>query len=697
MPDGPTTQRLTDEQLDALVARVKAGEYLDEYLRPLLFRQAKEYELEYAAKTPKSRVLADTMAVPLQRLKQFGAPDGEWTNKLVFGDNLQVLKTLMEMKGRGELRNADGSDGIRVCYIDPPFATKREFRGSGNQRAYRDKIEGAAFVEFLRRRLIFIAELLADDGTLYLHLDTKKVHYMKVVLDELFGEAGFRNEIVWKRSDAHSDTIQGAQDYGRIHDTILRYTKGTSAVFNTQYLPLPDSTADSWYSNVEEGTGHRYNKADLTAAKPGGDTSYEFNGVRPPPGRYWAYSKAKMEQFRHEGRLVYAKSGRPYMKRYLDESRGVSLQDLWTDIGMLRGISTDGERTGYPTQKPIALLRRIIEVSSNSGDLVLDCFSGSGTTAVAAEHLGRRWIAVDCGKLAMYITQRQLLAFDNRKGKGKKSAASVFDFCSAGLYDNDLVEMMPFENFQNFCLELFGCREQPHVIGGLQMAGTRKGGPVHFFPFKETDAEMGRDYIESLHGRLKGKVTGEGYVIAPVTACDPGLFEDVVVVEKITFFILRVPYSVIEALHGRRFKLLDQPYSAEMVNDPMDTFGFDFVQLPEVDVRYTKSKTTFTGSIRSFMCGGLDPDDFDELDQAGRLDLAMVLVDRDYDGEVFRVSDHFFGEDLENSSWKFVLPLADCGKQMLVIYMDTHGNEFRETIELAKLKTPAKRSKAATK
>lgn len=146
MLDGSTNQRLTDEQVDALVARIKAGEYLDEHLRPLLFRQAKEYELEYAAKTPKSRVLADTMAVPLQRLKQFGAGESDWTNKLIFGDNLQVLKTLMEMKGRGELRNADGSDGIRLCYIDPPFATKREFRGSGNQRAYRDKIEGAAFV-----------------------------------------------------------------------------------------------------------------------------------------------------------------------------------------------------------------------------------------------------------------------------------------------------------------------------------------------------------------------------------------------------------------------------------------------------------------------------------------------------------------------------------------------------------------------
>ena len=229
------------------------------------------------------------------------------------------------------------------------------------------------------------------------------------------------------------------------------------------------------------------------------------------------------------------------------------------------------------------------------------------------------------------------------------------------------------------------------------MAGTRKGGPVHFFPFKETNAEMGRQYIESLHRRLKGKVSGEVYIVAPETACDPGLFEDVVEIEKITFFILRVPYSVIEALHGRRFKLLDQPYSAEMVNDPMDTFGFDFMQLPEIKVTYRKTKDAFVGAIKSFMRGGLDPDDFSGLNDAGRLDLAMVLIDRDYDGDVFRVSDHFFGDELEAAQWQFRLPLADCGKKLLIIYMDIHGNEFRETLDMPKLNAPKRKTKAAKK
>src|SRR5205823_5360880 len=152
-----------------------------------------------------------------------------------------------------------------------------------------------------------------------------------------------------------------------------------------------------------------------------------------------------------------------------------------------------------------------------------------------------------------------------------------------------------------------------------------------------TENEMGMEYIESLAHRLKGKVSGAVYIVAPVTACDPGLFEDVVTVDNLTFFILRVPYSVIEALHGRRFQPLDQPFSELLVNDPMETFGFDFVQVPDADARYVRNGEHVHGVLRSFMHGGMDPDDFASAEDAGRLDLAMVMIDRDYDGEVFRV------------------------------------------------------------
>jgi site-specific DNA-methyltransferase (adenine-specific)/adenine-specific DNA-methyltransferase len=181
-----------------------------------------------------------------------------------------------------------------------------------------------------------------------------------------------------------------------------------------------------------------------------------------------------------------------------------------------------------------------------------------------------------------------------------------------------------------------------------------------------------------------------------VTACDPGLFEDVIAIEKVTFFILRVPYSVIEALHGRRFKLLNQPLSEKMLNDPMDSFGFDFMQLPGVDVSYSKTSDELRGAISSFMRGGLDPDDFDALEDAGRVDLAMVLADRNHDGEAFRVSDHFFGHDVEAAGWTFRLPLAECGDRVLLVFVDTHGNEVRQTVEVARVKRPARRrAKAA--
>jgi DNA modification methylase len=670
-------RRLTEEQIEVLMARLRRGEYLDEHLRALLFRQAREYELTYADKTPKSRVLADTMGVPLQPLKRFGSSDDGWMNQLVFGDNLQVLKTLLEMKGRGELQNADGSPGVRLCYIDPPFASRQEFQGRRGARAYRDKVAGAAFIEFLRKRLILIIELLSDNGALYVHLDTRKTHYIKAVLDELLGENNFRSEVIWKRTSAHSS----ARRYGPVHDTLLFYSKSDLYIWNEGHQAYDEAYIRQRFGR---GDDRPWKDADLTqAGVRTGDTGKPWRGFNPTErGRHWFVPPSELDELDADGRIYWPskEGGWPRLRQYLDELPGVALQDVWIDIPPVN--SQASERLGYPTQKPEILLERIVNASTNDGDLVLDCFSGSGTAAAVAQRLGRRWVAVDCGKLAIYVTQRRLLGTN---GKGPQPS---FELCTAGLYDNDLVESLSFDGFKDFCLELFGCRPEPRTIGGIRMAGTRKGALVHFFPFQDTEAEMGREYIESLQRRLKGKVTGEVYVVVPVTACDPGLFEDVVAIEKMTFFILRVPYSVIEALHGRRFKLLDQPFSEQMLNDPMETFGFDFMQLPEVEVAYRKTKTELRTIIKSFMRGGLDPDDFDELEEAGRLDLAMVLVDREYDGDVFRVSDHFFGDELEKEDWTFRLPLSGLGQRLLVVFMDTHGNELRETVEPARLKRP---------
>jgi hypothetical protein len=268
--------RLSDEEIDRLVSKLKRGEFLEDYYRPLLFREAREVELAYAAKRSKSEILSSTMAVPLQPLKRYGkAAVGAWTNKLVVGDNLQVLKTLLEMKNRGELKNADGSNGVRLCYIDPPFATKREFQGARGQRAYRDKIAGAEFVEFLRKRLVFIRELLSKDGALYVHLDTRKSHYIKLLLDEIFGEHNFRSEIVWKRTSAHAS----AQRYGPVHDTIFFYSKSGLFKWNGGYQAYD---AEYVRQRFARGGDRPWKDADLTGAGiRRGETGKPWRGFDP--------------------------------------------------------------------------------------------------------------------------------------------------------------------------------------------------------------------------------------------------------------------------------------------------------------------------------------------------------------------------------------------------------------------------------
>lgn len=365
-------------------------------------------------------------------------------NHLYYGDNLGVL--------RDEI--ADNS--VDLIYLDPPFNSNASynvlFRGpsgsesaaqieafddtwhwtdaaeeafgevlrSGNgaaaemlraMRSFLGENDMMAYLAMMAVRLLELHRVLKPTGSLYLHCDPTASHYLKILLDAVFGARNFRNEIVWKRSDAHNDGKQGAKQFGRIHDTLLFYTKSNNWLFNTQYEPLPEKTVQNWYRNVEPTTGRRFNKADLTAAKGGGDTSYEWKGARPPPGRYWAYSKENMEKMEAEGRIVYSRSGRPYMKRYLDESRGISLQTIWTDISMLRGIQSTretSERLGYPTQKPVALLERIVAASSNPGDVVLDPFCGCGTTVHAAEKLGRQWIGIDVTHLAIGLIEKRL-------------------------------------------------------------------------------------------------------------------------------------------------------------------------------------------------------------------------------------------------------------------------------------------------
>lgn len=299
-------------------------------------------------------------------------------------------------------------------------------------RSFLGENDVMAYLAMMAVRLIELHRVLKPTGSLYLHCDPTAGHYLKVLLDAIFDARNFRSEISWKRSSAHSDARQGRRIYGNIRDTIFFYTKGNEWTWNWQFTPYSQEYIDSAYRLIDPKTKRRYRRDNLTAAKPGGDVEYlwpvkrlepdgeweadltdeykkpvegrEYRQVPPYRGRYWAYSKENMRKMAAEDRLAYAASGMPEYKRYLDEMPGVPLQNDWADITPAFGR----EDLGYPTQKPLALLERIITSSSNEGDLVLDPFCGCGTAVHAAQKLNRQWIGIDITHLAIGLIERRL-------------------------------------------------------------------------------------------------------------------------------------------------------------------------------------------------------------------------------------------------------------------------------------------------
>ena len=254
-------------------------------------------------------------------------------------------------------------------------------------------------------RLLEMHRVLKETGSVYLHCDPTASHYLKSIMDAIFGADAFRSEIIWKRSSAHSDARQGRRQHGRIHDTILFYTKSDRWTWNLIHTPYDPDYIDQFYRHIEPETGRRYRLGDLTgpggAAK--GNPQYEVMGVT----RYWRYSEERMAELIAAGRVVQSRPGSvPAYKRYLDEMPGVPLQDVWTDIRPIGAHAK--ERVGYPTQKPLALLERIIKASSNAGDLVLDPFCGCATACVAAELLERRWAGIDISPKAVQLVNHRL-------------------------------------------------------------------------------------------------------------------------------------------------------------------------------------------------------------------------------------------------------------------------------------------------
>ena len=430
---------------------------------------------------------------------------------LYYGDNLQVMREHLK------------DESVDLIYLDPPFNSKRDYNllfkspkgevadasitafedswhwGIQAEQEFKELLHqpntdvaqlmqalrsflGAndmmAYLTMMANRLLEMHRVLKPTGSLYLHCDPTASHYLKVVLDAVFGKENFRSEINWRRSFAHNDAKQGRKQFGNVRDVILFYTRSNDWTWNWQYTDYSPTYLATEYRHAIEG--RQYKETDLTANKSGGDVSFtwrvkrevrpnahweadlkaehlnpkagcEYKGVTPYSGRFWAYSKENLIALAKAGKLKHRETGMPRLMQFADEMPGVALQTDWQDISPAGG----NEYLGYPTQKPLALLERIIQASSNKGDVVLDPFCGCGTAVHAAQKLKRDWIGIDITHLAISLIEKRMkdafgekLKFDVIGTPGDLEAAR--DLCLRDRYQfqwwaTSLVNAQPFQ------------------------------------------------------------------------------------------------------------------------------------------------------------------------------------------------------------------------------------------------------------
>lgn len=386
-------------------------------------------ELRWTGKRP----YRSTQYYPAQLRESYGEEQNGWINKIFWGDNLQVMSHLLkEYRGK-----------IDLIYIDPPFDSKADYKkqikvrrqpvygdmSSFEEKQYGDIWTNDEYLQFMYERLIILRELLSENGSIFLHCDWHKNAYLKIIMDEVFGNGGdnaagpgYKNEIVWQRTGAHND----AGKYGVVHDTIYWYTKSSKYFFNMEMIPLTEDHISSRFKTVEPETGRRFYPGPITAPGDGPARIFRGKSLLPPAGRHWSYSQENINELEKQNRIYYSSTGTPYLKEYADEytEQGRRLQSVWTDI---LPSKTGSEIVGYPTQKPEKLLERIIKACSKPGDLVFDCFMGSGTTQAVAMRLNRRFIGADINLGAIQITTKRLLSVAKELEENQTSMGSADD------------------------------------------------------------------------------------------------------------------------------------------------------------------------------------------------------------------------------------------------------------------------------
>ena len=643
---------LTDEEIKKLIECIQDGTEVPEdlviKLSPSFFDKLriagkfdyKELErfkiptIEYAGKRPESVILAQAAltggAAPLQVVRSFGeSSENEWRNMIVQGDNLQFLKTcymnqdpLIKDKVKGK---------VKLVYIDPPFATKGDFQSSEGADSYSDKIDRAEFIESLRERLIYIREVLADDGSIFVHLDLKQIHYIKIVMDEIFGRDKFVNEIIWYYPDNFQGNVKG---FATNHNNILWYSKSKNFISNKVYVPLDKKT-----------------KRDK---------------------RVWSSELGKLVSARNEdGSLIY------------EEFTEKKADDVWSIGQSSTTKSHSSEYINYPTQKPEELLKRSILASSNPGDLIVDFFAGSGTTAAVAEKLGRRWITCDFGKHAIYTMQKRILNIadsNNLDATGKKEKYNLppkpFDIISAGAYDFSKIMNLRQnkDSYIAFVLGLFGLAKEDSVNNKYKLPdiyALKDGNPVEIYPVWDDEylkeVRIDEEYLEQRVYASGGRLKGDYYIITPETCT---LIGDTTIKnsqgDNIYFHMLKFPYKILEDV-SRHFQIEEQPCDANDINRLISSTGFYFNE--DVKIEIKRRKNGF--KIESFSTNILDSN---KERYEGLNGLSMILIDLNYNNKVFNMDMAVYAKDIKEDG---VIKISGINDNTAIIAIDRHGNESK--------------------
>ncbi len=572
-----------------------------------------------------------------------------WANRLIYGDNLLAMAALLA--GDEDTPSLRGK--VDLIYIDPPFDSKADYRTKVvlpgveleqkpsviEQFAYSDTWSDgtASYLAMITPRLILMRELLADTGSIYVHLDWHVGHYVKLVMDEVFGRENFQNELIWKRTSARSDS----ETYNHIHDVIFFFSKTANLNFETQYAEYDLAYLETAYRNIEEGTGRRYTLSDLMASGiRRGSSGLPWRGIDPNArGNHWKFQISKLDELDSTGRIAWPRKegGVPRYKRYLDEMKGVPIQSIWTDVNAVASQSI--ERVDYNTQKPIALLERIITSSCPKGGLIADFNGGSGTTAAVAEKLGRRWITTDLGKPACMIMRKRLIDQESKP----------FLYQAIGDYQVEAAKTHLGRDFRigdlsHIVLSLYGALPLPPEanpqrnlgqVAGVELNGRR--GSKTLVLADSPNKLTGTATLKKAIAQRDNLLGGWDRVVVLGWNFEPSIGETITALNDDRLEVLVIPPDLLDRLKKKG--------GVEKLRGQVRFSSLQYLTLHPVQRSTQGREETLTVRLKNYVLLSPEAINLDDAnraklqDVANREPLALIeywAVDPDYDGKVFR-------------------------------------------------------------